>query len=436
MQEAKPTMLQALLAGVASIKAHQTRMTVIGDNLANVNTNSFKRSRVTFEDVLAQNIRGATRPTSTLGGTNPVQIGLGVLVAGTDLNMEQGSLNSTGRQTDLAVQGNGHLMIGNGTGVFYTRDGAIDMDANGDLVHRATGMRLLGWTASPTGVLNTSTPVTGASSLRIPIGQQSTAQVTGLVNFAGNLDANALATDEWRTTIRVYDQLGGAHDVEFRFFNRITGPASPPAPAGANSSWSWEATDVASTTIIGTSEGATPTGERLFFDGNGALMNTAAVNNVAVPAGNAPAFTFAAHFDKVGQLAMESQVQATSQDGFPPGTLSGFSIGSDGIISGIFTNGLALTLGQISLAIFPNPAGLLRIGENVWHYTDNSGLPVVGTPQSGGRGAVSSGFLEQSNVDIGTEFTELIVTQRGFQANTKVVTTVDEMLQDLLNMKR
>ncbi|MCE9557579.1 MAG: flagellar hook-basal body complex protein [Armatimonadetes bacterium] len=124
------------------------------------------------------------------------------------------------------------------------------------------------------------------------------------------------------------------------------------------------------------------------------------------------------------------------QDGFPPGSLQSFSVSTDGVITGLFTNGLTRPLGQLAMAIFPNPGGLERTGNNLWRNTDNSGIPVVGTPRSGGRGIVNSGFLEQSNVDIGNEFTDLIITQRGFQANTKIVTTVDEMMQELINMKR
>ena len=130
------------------------------------------------------------------------------------------------------------------------------------------------------------------------------------------------------------------------------------------------------------------------------------------------------------------QMQMSNQNGFAPGSLSSFSVGTDGIVTGLYTNGLTRPLGQIALAIFPNANGLERTGSNIWRQTDNSGIPVIGAPRSGGRGYVNAGFLEQSNIDISNEFTDLIITQRGFQANTKVVTTVDEMLQDLINMKR
>src|SRR5688572_8558038 len=193
-------MIQALLAGVASIKAQQTRMNVIGNNLANVNTTAFKGSRVTFQDMLAQTIRGATRPSPASGGTNPVQFGLGVLVGGTDTNNEQGSLNATNRPTDLALQGNGYFMVSNTSRVAFTRDGAFDLDAAGQLVQRSTGERLLGWTADAFGNVDTTQPITPNSSLNIPLGSLDAVQVTSRVNFAGNLNGNAAPTEDWTTT--------------------------------------------------------------------------------------------------------------------------------------------------------------------------------------------------------------------------------------------
>ena len=182
-------MLQAMLAGVASIKAQQTRMNVIGNNLANVNTTAYKGSRVTFQDMLAQTMRGASRPTDRLGGTNAIQFGLGVLVAGTDINTEQGSLNATNRPTDFAIQGNGFFLVSNGERIAYTRDGSFDLDAAGDLVHRATGERLMGWTADPaTGAINTNSPVTPGSAVRLQIGAPPAVQETTVANRPGNRD--------------------------------------------------------------------------------------------------------------------------------------------------------------------------------------------------------------------------------------------------------
>lgn len=421
-------MLQALLAGVASIKAQQTRMNVIGNNLANVNTIAYKGSRVTFQDMIAQTIRGATRPTSNLGGTNPVQYGLGVLVSGTDINNEQGSLSATNRPTDLAIQGNGYFMLSNGDRIAYTRDGAFDIDAEGVLVHRSTGERVLGWTADPaTGTFNQNTAVTPASRLVIPIGQRTAVQVTTTASFAGNLDATTpitaaplppLTDPAWQVaTMRTFDSLGTPQDVSIHLIKTNVGE------------WTWQATATGGTTVTG--------GGVLQFDGAGNLTSgSPATVTITPPVGGAPAFDVALDFGQIGQLAVETQVQSSGQNGFPPGSLQGFSIGVDGTITGLFTNGITRPLGRISMVIFPNSNGLERMGNNMWRATDNSGLPVIGIAKTGGRGLINGGFLEQSNIDIGNEFTDLIVTQRGFQANTKVVTTVDEMLQDLINMKR
>ncbi|MBL8047939.1 MAG: flagellar hook protein FlgE [Chthonomonas sp.] len=439
-----------MLAGVASIKAQQTRMNIIGNNVANVNTTAYKGSRVTFQDMLAQTIRGAGRPTGSLGGTNPIQFGLGVLVAGTDVNNEQGSLNATNRPTDLAIQGNGYFMTGDGSRVAYTRDGAFDLDSNGDMVHRATGERVLGWDFIRQGSQSTSIPIDASSRVNIPIGRLNAVQATTKSALAGNLSGyHAVGSDprtapgvaDWTTKFRVFDGQGGSHDVSVEFFNRQEAPFTPAAP-GVNSRWQWRVMD-GNGVEIAQSDGASPEGAALDFDVNGNVLNGDAIRTVTVPTpGNSLDFPFSLDMSKVTQLktgsatAPESQVNLDEQDGFPPGSLSSFSVSTDGVVTGLFTNGLTRSLGNIAMAIFPNPGGLERQGSNLWRNTDNSGIPVVGTPRSGGRGVVNSGFLEQSNVDIGNEFTDLIITQRGFQANTRVVTTVDEMLQDLINMKR
>jgi len=417
-------MLQAMLAGVASIKAQQTRMNVIGNNLANVNTTAYKGSRVTFQDMLAQTVRGASRPSAALGGTNAIQYGLGVLVAGTDINQEQGSLNATNRPTDFAIQGNGFFMVSNGDRLAYTRDGSFDLDAAGDLVHRATGERMTGWTADPaTGLINTNAPVGPASKITIPIGARTAVQETTIVTWAGNLDSrefNIAGSATAQSVVRVYDPLGGSHEVSIT----MTESATP-------NEWNWTVSSTNGTT-------ATGSGTLVYDPSNGQMLSGSPGTITVAPAAatGVPAFPIDLDFTGISQLATETQIQASSQNGFEPGSLSSFSVNPDGIVVGLYTNGLTRPLGQIAVAIFPNANGLERQGSNLWRNTDNSGIPVVGTPRTGGRGQINSGFLEQSNVDIGNEFTELIITQRGFQANTRVVTTVDEMLQELINMKR
>lgn len=427
-------MLQAMLAGVASVKAQQTRMNVIGNNLANVNTTAFKGSRVTFQDMIAQTIRGASRPNGSSGGTNPIQFGLGVLVAGTDVNNEQGSLAATNRPSDLAIQGNGFFVVSNSARTAYSRDGAFDLDANGILVQRATGERLVGWTADEFGNIDATKPLGPTSYISVPIGSLDTVQVSTRASFKGNLNSSQPSGVPVTTpTMRVYDGLGGAHDIDLVLQNPTPVVAGPGVPVGATTSWEWSMTEGATT--IGSYSSGTNT--RLYFDANGNLLNPNTFGSITVPAsGGASAFPVEIDFSKIRQLATESNVTPYDQNGFPPGSLQGYSIGSDGVVTGLFTNGLTRAMGQVAVAIVSNPGGMERVGNNLWRQSDNSGIPVLGTPKSGGRGGINSGFLEQSNVDISNEFTDMIITQRGFQANTKVISTVDEMLQELINVKR
>ncbi len=425
-------MLQALLAGVASIKAHQTRMNVIGNNLANVNTTAFKASRANFQDMIWQTVRGGYGPNGTQGGQNPLQYGLGVIVGGTASDQSQGSLNATNRRTDLALQGNGFLVVSDGTGMTYTRDGSLDIDSRGDLVTRSTGQRILGWAADATGAIDSSVPVSPTSYVNLPLSTLTSAQVTSRASISGNVDSSSTPTDVASTSMIVYDALGGPHNITVSFTNRQTPPQGT-APAGATSSWEWTATE--GTTALGGFAGAG--NERLYFDNRGALLNPQALGNITIPAsGAASAFDVDVDFTSITQLASKSGVQANGQDGYPTGSLEDFAIAPDGVITGIFSNGLTRHLGQIAMANFTNPGGLERMGNNLYRSSDNSGIADIGVPGQNGRGIVNSGFLEQSNVDISQEFTDLIVTQRGFQANTRVVTTVDEMLQDLINIKR
>ena len=414
-----------MLAGVASIKAQQTRMSVIGNNLANINTTAYKSNRVLFEEMLSQTLKGASRPTGTSGGTNATQYGLGVLIGGTDVNNSQGSLNATNRQSDLAIQGSGYFMVSNGESTSYTRDGSFDLDASGDLVHRGTGERVLGWTANPaTGIIDPSKPLDAKSYINIPLGSRTAVQATTKVEFAGNLDSRAFTdtgTASTTATVRVYDSLGTAHDLNLS----MTEGTAP-------NTWKYAVTGANGDTV------ANGTGTVTFDASTGALTSGSPANITVTPAATTgvPAFSMALDFSKFSQVAADTGIQASNQNGYAPGSLSSFSINPDGTIIGLYTNGLTRPIAELGMSNFPNPDGLERTGNNLWRASDNSGIPVVGTATTGGRGVISSGFLEQSNVDISNEFADLIVTQRGFQANTKVVTVVDELLQDVINMKR
>ncbi len=431
-------MIQALLSGVSSIKAQQERMNQIGNNLANINTTAYKGSTVEFSDLLSETFANGSAPSTSRGGVNPSQIGLGVMIDSVDVNTSQGSLSATNRPTDLAIQGNGMFMVSDGTTVHYSRDGSFALDTNGNLVMRSNGLNVLGFAADKDGNINSSIAPSIASKVTIPIGGLSSASGTTKVELSGNLDGTLAATNSWSSQIRVYDAQGGAHDVTFVYNNR-TSPAASGAPAGATSSWDWSAYEgtAATGTLVGSS--ATTGNAALYFDANGQPVNALGtnLNQITIPASpGAPAQKMGVDVSQVTQLKSASTAYGKSQDGVSYGSLTQFTIDQDGSVIGSFSNGQTRRLAQIAVANFQNPGGLTREGGNLWGLSRNSGTPMVGTANSGGRGSISSGYLEQSNVDITTEFTNMILTQRGYQANTKIVTTVDEMLQELLSLKR
>jgi flagellar hook protein FlgE len=399
-------MIQALYASVDGIQAQQTRMDVIGNDLANINTTGFKSQDVQFSDLISQQLAGATAPTQSVGGTNPVEYGLGVSVGATTTDMSQGALTSTGNPSDMAISGNGYFMVSNGTSTSYTRDGSFDLDSAGNLVSTDTGQQLLGWTADASGTVSTNQPITSASTISIPIGELDTAQATTTASIAGNLEAGS--TTAQSVTSSFYDGTGTAQNVTFSF-----------TPNG--STWNWTATN-ASGASLGTGS--------VTFNSNG--QATTSGNTITLAGSTTPV---AVDMTGLTQLSGTSSLDVASQNGYPAGTLSSYQIGTDGTITGSFTNGLTKDLGQVALASFANPAGLSSEGTDLYTTSPNSGQAVVGAPNSGSFGSINSGYLEESNVDLSTSLTNLIVTQRGFEANTKMVTTVDTMLQDVIEMK-
>ncbi len=422
-------MLQAMYSGISAIEAQQTSMDVIGNNIANVNTTAYKSGRVTFEDQLSQTIQGASTPTANVGGTNPQQVGLGVRVAAIDNVMAQGGLQSTARPTDMAIQGNGYFMEGNtnGAGVSYTRDGSFTLDSNGNLVNGSSGANVLGWKADANGKIDTTQQITSDSKLSIPVGGLTAVQPTSNMAFGGNLSADATpyvaasgttpasGTPPYTRTIKTYDSLGEPANVTLSFTRN----------AAANT-WDWSASGDA---------GASGSGS-ITFDATGKQTASTGTVTLTPTDGATASQAITPDFGTVTQIAGPSSASPTSQNGYAPGTLQSFSVGDTGAISGIFNNGLTRVLGQIALADFPNDAGLQREGGNSYTTSINSGLPTIGTAQSGSLGKISTGYLEQSNVDLSNEFTSMIVTQRGFQANTKIITTVDQLLNDVIQLKQ
>lgn len=406
-------MMRSLFSGVSGLKNHQTRMDVIGNNIANVNTVAFKAGRVNFEDILSQTVEGARSPQAGgMGGVNPKQVGLGMGISSIDTLFTPGSLQSTDNPTDFAVQGEGFFIVSDGSQVYYTRDGAFKTSADGALVN-SNGFRLQGWMADTDGNIDSTQAL---QNITIPVGAQMKPKATTQIALEGNLDANAAAGSEWITSVQVYDSLGNPHNLTITFEKSGT----------ITNGWDWEATLDGST--------ATGTGN-ITFDANGSISSSGTgTANFAIPGANAISLNI--DFSQLTQFGGNPTAYINFQDGYEAGSLDMVSTDSGGVLTGIFTNGQSKALAQIALATFSNPGGLLKEGGNLYQISNNSGLPNIGTADSGGRGSIAVGKLEMSNVDLAQEFTNMIVTQRGFQANSRVITTSDEMLQDLINIKR
>jgi flagellar hook protein FlgE len=406
-------MLRSMFSAISGLRAHQTKMDVTGNNIANVNTVGFKGSQTVFEDTLSQVIRAGGSPGAERGGTNPAQVGLGVKVAGITTNWTQGATQNTGRSTDFMIEGDGFFVVQAGNQQLFTRSGSFGFDAAGNLTTNS-GAILQGWAAGADGTVNANGPI---GNLSIPYGQSAAPRATGTGAVTGNLHAGPLTTPAAvvETSITMYDDLGVDVPVTYRF-----------TQTGADT-WSVAAFTPDSTT--------TPKGTATldFATLNGTLAAGTAMTLTGIPGltGNVTV-----DLDGLTQYGTPSTATANEQNGYAAGSLESFSLGNDGTITGIFSNGERRTLGQLALASFTNPGGLEKAGSSMFRAANNSGLPLVGQPGTGGRGVLSAGALEMSNVDLAEEFTGLIVAQRGFQANSRVITSSDEILQDLVNMKR
>ncbi len=414
-------MLRSMFSAISGLRGHQVMMDVIANNIANVNTVGFKTSRVNFQDILSQTMRGATAPTTALGGIDPAQVGLGVTVAGIDILHTQGNLQSTSKLTDMAIQGDGFFMLADGRSVVYTRDGAFDIALDGSLVNPATGLKVQGWNADSTGAIDSTAATT---ALTIPIGRRTTAQATATMAVRGNLDAGANVGDTTATTLTIFDSLGVQHSCILTYTKTATNEWSWSAAMGAGDT----ATTSSTGTISFTSDGQ--------YSASTGSLSIDLVNGATTPIALDTAAT-PATLDMTTMTQFSGASEATSNgDGFTSGTLITFAVGSGGLVTGVFSNGQTVALGQIAMATFLNPGGLMRAGQNSFTESAASGNAAVGLPGSGGRGKLVTGALEMSNVDLATQFTGMITAQRGFQANSRSITTSDEMLQELVNLKR
>ncbi len=413
-------MIRSMSSALSGLRNHQVMLDVVGNDIANVSTVGFKSSSAVFSDVLSQTLTGAATPGPATGGTNPAQIGLGSRLAGTIQSFTQGSLQLTGRQTDLAIQGDGFFVVESNGENLYTRAGAFNLDAAGNLTTPA-GNPVQGWMSDAAGVVNTNLPL---GPVQIRVGDLLPPVQSTSVQLGGNLSADAAIGDSTTLSVTAYDTQGKSTIIELTFTKS-------------------SATDWTATAMAGNPPAAVAlTDSLLTFDASGELVSPADRNiNIAggaiagMPNPIALELGAAAAAGRITHFAGAPSATVLQQNGSTAGTLLSFSVSQDGVVTGNYSNGLGQAIGQVAMAVFTNPGGLERIA-GVWRETPNSGLAQIGAAGSGGRGLMAAGTLEMSNVDLAEEFTRLIVAQRGFQGNARVISTSDEILQEVVNLRR
>ena len=544
-------MMRSLSSAVAGLNTQQTAMDVIGANISNVNTVGYKGSRTSFQDVISQTMQSATASSGNKGGTNAIQVGMGVGLAAVDTMVETGSYQSTNKQTDLAIQNEGYFIVSDGMSQYYTRAGNFDFDASGNFVLPGSGLKVKGWNATD-GVLDATGQV---SDIVVPKGKTIAATATTEFVLSNNLSASATPGTTAVASRDVYDSLGKTHTLLDTFTkvtdntwiskaslsdsSTVTNPlteisfdstgkmttvkqvtvtgaatsiihidsakyqldntdgsehasyytvADNGSPAAihvlkadfkqvADNRWTYNITDTSGSsstslrageiTYSGTAytdnksgtdltiktgatsaaitfslagSGLAPSGsafqaERVSGD-TAAYATSTTVNPVEFSPVGANKVSISLNDNSLTQYGTDTTVQASGQNGSAAGTLQSVSVDSSGKIIGSFSNGQTQDLAQVATATFTNPGGLDRAGGSLFIESGNSGSASIGISGTGSRGAIQSGTLEMSNIDLADQFSKMIITQRGFQSNSKIITVSDEMLEILANLKR
>jgi len=423
--------LSSLYTGISGLDAYSQAMSVIGNNIANVNTVGFKASRISFEDILSQ---------SLVGATGQFQIGRGVQVGSVQRLFSQSTFQTTSSATDLAIDGDGFFIVSRDGTTLYTRAGQFYLDEQGILVNHR-GYALQGWMLDDQGSITSTLQDINLSNI------SSAPRATSRVVINVNLDVNEailanpfdvtdpVNTSSYMTPITVYDATGNGHLVNVYFRKQD------------NDTWEWHAL------LDGAElEGGTPGNQEVaagsldFTDGKlqtETFTTPFSVQFFGTSGAQGIDFDFGSSIDEGGtgldgstEFAGGSTTKFLSQDGYTQGNLISIQIDNEGVVSGVFSNGQSRQVYQVALARFTSPWGLTSIGGNLFAETTHSGPPIVGEAGSSGLGQINSNSLELSNVDLATEFVEMIKTQQAFQANSRVITTTDQMLQEVVNLKR
>jgi flagellar hook protein FlgE len=413
-------MIGSLFAGISGLNANAMAMTVIGDNIANVNTTAFKTNRSSFANVLSQSLSGST-------GND---IGRGVEFWGTSPLWTQGSLENTGSATDLAINGKGFFIVNDPSGSsLYTRAGQFYLNEVGAMVN-PDDLVVQGYEIDANGNLGNLTDIS------IPGERVSPPSPTTTFTFDINLDAGAADGATYATSQSVYDSLGNAIPLTLTFTKQAA-PVPPAVPPTI--SWNVSAavpTPNGSVAFVG--------GTTFTFDTSGSLIAPANDLTLNVTMGNGAApmaieWDLVDAFGGLGDItgyASPSNTTFQYQDGYASGVLRGISVDEGGVVTAAYSNGQLIPVFQVAMADFPSYEGLTKLGKNLYAEARASGQPLPGVAGDGRLGSISPMAVEMSNVDLAQEFVKMITTQRAFQANSRVITTSDEILAELINLKR
>ncbi|WP_144527095.1 flagellar hook protein FlgE [Peribacillus simplex] len=421
-------MLRSMYSGISGLKNLQTKLDVIGNNVANVNTYGFKKSRVTFSDAMNQTVSGASAATANKGGTNSKQIGLGSTIATIDTIHTQSSLQTTGRDLDLGISGDGYFVVKQGNSLSYTRAGNFYLDDNGTLVN-ANGFKVQAYKVDENGKRSKT-----IGDVAVNVNAILPAIATTKISVSGNLAADAIDGTVFSQQMKVVDENGEEQTANIYFQK--------------NGDDKWELFDEEPAALGDTSTTKPKPFTSVNFDANGQIVaadKTQSGQTINISSGKEDDSDTAVDesvqkvnldFDFSNLTQVKGSTTAlVNPDGNKEGKLESFNIGASGEINGVYSNGLITTLGQLAVAKFSNASGLTKTGGNTFQESINSGTANINIAGEG-RGVIASGSLEMSNVDLSEEFTEMIVAQRGFQSNSRIITTSDEILQELVNLKR
>jgi flagellar hook protein FlgE len=404
---------------LSGLKANSVALNTIGNNLANLNTTAFKGQTTAFEDLFYQQIGSS-------GSGDAIQVGAGTRVSGTSTDFTEGTIlpDSNANSADMALAGNGFFVVQQGGVQSLTRAGNFQLSSSGSLITQ-DGQQVMGY-AAVNGVVNQNSSLT---PITIPVGLNEGAQATQNFSVTANLNSNATVGTTFSSPVQIFDSLGQSHQVTVSYTKTATNTwnysvALPPGDA----------------TGVPTNNTGT-----LTFNSSGNLVSpTGSVNNITFPTlvDGASDLSFNWNLNNsngtptISQLAAASSNTSKSQDGFTSGVYQSFVVDPSGVITAKFSNGNTSTVGQLAVATVANTAGLTASGGNNFSTTAASGLATVGVAGAGGRGTIDDAALEQSNVNISTEFSNLIIAQRAFEANSKTVTTFDTISQDVISMVR